>query len=327
MLRIHFTAEDLTRVRIARTPDPLWEIAFSLHRLQSARGRWAFAEWHRAARPKLTGTPLGAAVRKGLLQVLPRASYFPDFLTPPEAEEGLDAGCAAILDTPPDRVRREVEILDRVVGAPPWAARLAERRAREELVGTLRAYHSAVIAPHHDRIRARIDGERAVLGRAVLDDGLDGLLTGLKPGMRWRPPVLEVDYVDDRDLRLEGRGLRLVPSYFCWHRAVAFADPGLGPTLLYPLHRTRDPGPALPHDASLGALLGRTRAAALRTVVLGATTSELARALGVSPATATHHASVLRNAGLVDSRRYANTVLHTVTPAGAALLRPPRRAA
>ncbi|MER5500917.1 helix-turn-helix domain-containing protein [Streptomyces sp. NPDC002561] len=327
MLRIHFTTEDLPRIRIARTPDPLWETAFSLHRLQSTRGRWAFAEWHRTARLKLIGTPLGTAVRKVLFQVVPRARYFPDFLTPPEAEDGLDAGCTAILDTPPDRVRREVETLARVVGAPAWAARLTERRSREELVSTLRAYHSAVIAPHHDRVRARIDGERAVLGRSVLDDGLDGLLAGLKPGMHWRPPVLEVDYAEDRDMHLDGRGLRLVPSYFCWHRAVAFADPALEPTLLYPLHRDGAPEPEPPGAASLGALLGRTRAAALRAARLGATTSELARALGVSPATATHHTSVLREAGLISSRRYANTVLHTVTPTGAALLRPrpPRR--
>ncbi|MFJ2896185.1 ArsR/SmtB family transcription factor [Streptomyces sp. NPDC087218] len=179
-----------------------------------------------------------------------------------------------------------------------------------------------MIAPHHDRIRARIDGERAVLGRSVLDSGLDGLLAGLKPGMRWRPPVLEVDYAEDRDMQLDGRGLRLVPSYFCWHRPVAFADPALEPTLLYPLHRDGSPEPEPPNAASLGALLGRTRAAALRTARLGATTSELARALGVSPATATHHTSVLREAGLISSSRYANTVLHTVTPTGAALLRP-----
>lgn len=190
-----------------------------------------------------------------------------------------------------------METLDRIVGAPAWA----ERKPREELVRILRAYHAAVIAPHHGRIRARIDGERAVLGRAVHDDGLNGLLAGLKPGMHWRPPVLEVDYADDRDLYLDGRGLRLVPSYFCWHRAVTFADPGLGPVLLYPLHRTRDPAPRLPRDVSLGALLGRTRAAALRTACLGATTSEPARALGVSPATATHHTSVLRDAGLLST--------------------------
>ena len=53
------------------------------------------------------------------------------------------------------------------------------------------------------------------------------------------------------------------------------------------------------------------------------TTSELARFLGVSPATATHHTTVLRDAGLSTSRRLQNTVLHTLTPLGAAMLRRP----
>lgn len=329
MLRIHFTPEDLARVRIAAAPDPLWETTFSLHRLQSARGRWAFADWHRVARLKLTGTPLGTAVLKMLRQVLPGARYFPDFLTPSEAEEGLEAGCAAILDTPPERVRREVETLARVVGAPSWVGRLTERQPREELVRVLRAYHSAVIAPHSDRIRAKLDSERAMLGRLVLDGGVEGLLAGLKPGMHWRSPVLEVDYCADRDVYLNGRGLRLIPSYFCWHRPVSFADPELEPVLLYPLNHSRTGTGAgvgtggLPGDTSLGALLGQTRAAALRVAGLGATTSELARALGVSPSTATHHTAVLRDAGLITSHRYANTVLHTLTPTGAALLRRP----
>ncbi|WP_416974584.1 hypothetical protein [Streptomyces sp. 4F14] len=71
---------------------------------------------------------------------------------------------------------------------------MTQRRAREELVGVLRACHSAVIAPHHDRMRAAFDSERATLGRAVLDGGVDGLLDGVGPGLRWRSPVLEVDY-------------------------------------------------------------------------------------------------------------------------------------
>ncbi|CAM5243118.1 hypothetical protein SMICM304S_07027 [Streptomyces microflavus] len=40
MLRIHFTDADLARTRIATAPDPVWEIAVSLHRLQSRKGRW-----------------------------------------------------------------------------------------------------------------------------------------------------------------------------------------------------------------------------------------------------------------------------------------------
>jgi DNA-binding transcriptional ArsR family regulator len=131
--------------------------------------------------------------------------------------------------------------------------------------------------------------------------------------------------VEARDLRLGGRGLRLVPSYFCWRSPVSLVDEEMPPVLIYPLQRSRPAAPARPADASLAALLGRTRAAALRSLALAATTSELARFLGVSPATATHHTTVLRDAGLITSLRSQNTVLHTLTPLGAAMLRPTRQ--
>lgn len=321
MLRVHFTPEDLARVRVASAPDPLWEITCSLHRLQTSRGRWAYADWYRETRATLAGTALGDAVRRLLVPVLPRARYLPDFLTPLEAADGLERGFAAIVDTPPKRVAHEVRMLGRLSGAPSWAPRLVERTTREELVKVLRAYHDAVVAPHHDRICASVAGERALLARENLDTGIDGLLAGLSSAIRWQPPVLHVDYVVDRDLHLGGRGLRLVPSYFCWQSPVSLADDALQPVLIYPVHGTRLPDPACPPDVSLAALLGRTRAAALRALVLGATTSELARCLGVSPATVTHHTTVLRDAGLIISSRRHNTVLHTLTPLGAAMLR------
>jgi DNA-binding transcriptional ArsR family regulator len=201
--------------------------------------------------------------------------------------------------------------------------RLAEKEVREALVGVLREYHGAVIAPHHDRMQACVDAELAWRGRELLLGGVHGLLDGMGPTMRWKPPVLEVDYYDgSRDLHLNGRGLRLVPSYFCWRDPVPFADPDLPPVLVYPLLHRRPETPGHEPDRSLAALLGRTRAAVLNVVAGGATNSELARAVSVSPASATHHTTVLRDAGLIASHRHANTVLHTLTPAGAALLRP-----
>lgn len=323
MLRIHFTPEDFAHVRLARTPDPLWEIVCSLHRLQTTQGRWAYADWYCSAREALVGNRrLGDAVRRLLVPVLPRARYFPDFLTPHESADGLDRGLTAIRDTPSARVAREVHRLEEVNGAPSWARRLVERRTREEFVKVLRAYHDAVIAPHHDRICAGLTGERSLRAHQALDTGIDGLLAGLTPAMRWQPPVLHIDYVEDRDVHLEGRGLHLVPSFFCWQTPITLADDTLQPVLVYPLHRSRLPAPARPSDASLAALLGKTRAAALRALALGATTSELARFLSVSPATVTHHTTVLRDAGLIISRRSHNTVLHTITPLGAAMLRP-----
>ncbi|MFD6285251.1 ArsR/SmtB family transcription factor [Streptomyces sp. NPDC060205] len=323
MLRIHFTPDDLSLIRVANTPDPLWEITSSLHRLQTTQGRWAYAHWHRATRDVLAGTRLGAAVRRLLVPVLPRARYWPDFLSPQESADGLEPGLAAILDTPPGRVADEVALLARFGRAPAWAHRLTERRLRGELVRLLRDYHDTVVAPHQEFIGAALAGERVLLSRALLDGGVGGLLSGLSPAMRWRPPVLHVDYVQDRDLYLDGRGLRLVPSYFCWQSPVSLADDTLRPVLVYPLHDSRPAAPPERSEASLSALLGRTRAAALRILARGATTSELARHLGVSPATATHHTTVLRDAGLVRSGRVRNTVLHTLTPLGAAMLRPP----
>ncbi|WP_234535660.1 ArsR/SmtB family transcription factor [Streptomyces shenzhenensis] len=327
MLRIHFTSEDLVRVRVASAPDPLWEITCSLHRLQTSRGRWAYADWYRETRTTLSGTPLGVAVRRLLVPMLPRARYLPDFLTPHEAADGLDRGLAAVVDTPPVRVAHEIRLLDRLTGAPDWAPRLVERETREELAKLLRAYHDAVIAPHESRVAVGVAGERALRARDALDNGLDAMLRGLSPAVRWQPPVLYVDYVEDRDLYLAGRGLRLIPSYFCWQSPISMADDTLRPILVYPVHGLRATAPDVPPDASLAALLGRTRAAALRSLALGATTSELARFLGVSVPTATRHTTVLRDAGLVISQRRHNAVLHTLTPLGAAMLRATSRQA
>lgn len=58
MLRIHFTDADLARTRMAAAPDPLWEIATSLHRLQSRHGRWAYAGWLRVTLSRLHATAL-----------------------------------------------------------------------------------------------------------------------------------------------------------------------------------------------------------------------------------------------------------------------------
>ncbi|MFJ8560960.1 ArsR family transcriptional regulator [Streptomyces microflavus] len=333
MLRIHFTDADLARTRIATAPDPVWEIAVSLHRLQSRKGRWAYAGWYREARRQLREKGLERALRGVLLPLYPRAAYFPDFLTPADAVGDLDAGLESILATPPRRVLGELGILDRTVGAPAWAGQLAGRAARTEFAGILRAYHDAVIAPHEEEVRARVEAERAVRCRGLLDGGTDGMLAGLGPMLRWRPPVLEVAYprqADDRDLHLNGRGLTLVPSYFNWGEPVAFADPGLPPVLWYSLlHEPGPPGSPLRADdpvRCLVNLLGRARAVALRAAATGATTGEIARAAGVSASSASRHATALRDAGLVTTVRTGPSVLHTLTPAGASLLRAGTRA-
>jgi DNA-binding transcriptional ArsR family regulator len=140
--------------------------------------------------------------------------------------------------------------------------------------------------------------------------------------------VLEADYPVDKDIHLDGRGLLLIPSYFCRGKPVALADPSLPPTLVYPVspgHPVRPPaaGAPLATDAvgsHLARLLGHTRAAVLQTLGGDCTTSELARRAGVSISSASEHAAVLRDAGLVSSTRQRNAVRHSLTPVGLALL-------
>ncbi|MEU2423178.1 winged helix-turn-helix domain-containing protein [Streptomyces sp. NPDC007851] len=317
MLHIRFTEADLARTRLLSEPDPLWETALSLHRLQTQQGRSAHAEWYRTTRARLADQGLEGDVRHLLLPLFPRSAYFPDFLTPAEGAEGLAAGLAALVDTPADRVRREVARFVSV-GAPPWAPRLAERATRQEVAQVLRRYHETAVAPYRERALALVEADRSVRGRTLLADGMDGLLRGLGPQMRWEAPVLHVHYPEERDLDLGGRGLTLVPSYFCWCYPIALADSALPPVLVYPV--LREPRPVTV-GRPLGVLLGRTRAQVLRGIAPGATTGELARQAGVSAPTVSQHVSALRDAGLISSLRYGAGVLHTLTPLGEALLR------
>ncbi|WP_405617152.1 ArsR/SmtB family transcription factor [Streptomyces sp. NBC_01508] len=126
-------------------------------------------------------------------------------------------------------------------------------------------------------------------------------------------------------MRLGGRGLLLIPSYFRRHTPVTPADPSLPPTLVYPARPPGRPGQApAPTDSAgtdshLARLLGHTRAAVLRSLGDHCTTSELARRAGVSLSSASQYAAVLRGAGLITSHRRRNCVRHSLAPVGLAL--------
>ncbi|PRX99736.1 ArsR/SmtB family transcription factor [Allonocardiopsis opalescens] len=185
----------------------------------------------------------------------------------------------------------------------------------------LGTYHRYVIAPYELQIRSEIDADRLRRTRALLDGGIDGLLHSFRPLMRWEPPILHVTYPFSRDLHLRGRGLRLIPAYFCTRHSITLADPELPPVLAYPLHNGTVRFPASERDAgALAQLLGATRARALEAIASGCTTTELGRVLGVSSAAASQHARTLREAGLVSSNRERQHVLHSITPLGTALL-------
>jgi DNA-binding transcriptional ArsR family regulator len=328
MLRMHFTAGDIARTRVADGPDPFWESVLSLHQV-----------WERRPEPDLTGwrqrvVRIGRTPLRLLLPLVPARGYFPDFLTPAASAEGFEAGLDALLSTPRRELRDQIGRL--ATSGPPlggWARSVAEGRAPalRQLGDALRDYQGIALGSSWQRIRARTESDRTWRARTQWYSGTDAMLRTFGPGIRWCPPVLEADYPVDKDIHLDGRGLLLIPSYFCRRTPVALADPSLPPTLVYPVHpvsaghpaRSPEAGALLTTDtvgSHLARLLGHTRAAVLQALGGDCTTSELARRAGVSISSASEHAAVLRGAGLVSSTRQRNAVRHSLTPVGLALL-------
>jgi DNA-binding transcriptional ArsR family regulator len=320
VLYIHFTGADLTRVRIAAEPDPGWELLLSLHTL-GAPGAGRSLPVRRPVAGTVPDPALGM-----LLELAPPRGYSPDFLTPGGAPD-IGSSVDAILTTGRERLRAELSVLAAGRRRPPnWLRAMADGdpEIMTRLGSALRGYHGRILGRRWDRVRVVTAAERAQRVRDLIDGGVERLLGGLHPLIRWEPPVLVVDYPVHQELHLHGRGLLLIPSYFCSGRPITLRDPGLDPVLVYPAARGGHPADraAEPDRAALARLLGRTRAAVLEDIALssGTTGGGIARRLGMSDASASEHAAVLRGTGLVETHRVDNRVRHTVTPLGRALL-------
>jgi DNA-binding transcriptional ArsR family regulator len=280
--RIVFTGRDLARMRMKISLGPVAETVFALRDLRRTGGV-AHEGWRERVHTRLRSDP-------ALARLLPRTS---------------DDDLLHHLD----RSRREPER-----GVPSRA--------------NLREVWRIAIAPYWGRMFAYLDAECDARGRAALTDGVESLLSALHPRIRWDPPVLDVPGGPPGELLLDGNGLVLSPSLFLTTRpgVLLGAERVSGrPALVF----AASPDPAVAEriwrapdrsGRALASLVGQTRAAALRALTSTCTTGQLAQRLGISSAGASQHTTVLRQNGLITTRRVRNTVLHTVTPLGAALL-------
>jgi len=321
VFRVHFECADLARTTIAQEPDPLWEVLLGLHVLQTDDEPETFGTWRERARARLS------ALEQELLALAPPVGYSPDFLTPRAAGQGLDAGLAAVAATPPGQLRSELGRLSDSVRLPAWSRRLAagDNGVMTRLVHGLRSFHRTKIAPQMPMIAPAIESTVAKHNETVANDGFESLIPQLHRTLRWEAPVLSVDTPHiDRDLHLKGRGLRLVPSFFCWKYPMMLLDPALPPVLVYPVRHAGRPEAVVRHadrDRAVADLLGKTRARVLKSISSGAcSTSELAARAGISLASASEHARILHNTGLVTTHRIGSSVRHMLNPIGADVL-------
>ncbi|MEV6108672.1 winged helix-turn-helix domain-containing protein [Streptomyces sp. NPDC051940] len=326
MLSIDFTARDLGRLRVAGDPDPMWETVLSLHVLYGREAPLVFDPWRREVRARLRRAGL-AGTASALLRLCPPAAYFPDFLTPGGTGPGIEEGVDRVLSTPRTVLAAELTRLAQHGPLPPWARHLAagDVTALTRLGAALRAYHAAAVAPYREAVRSAVAEDVRARAQTVLRYGAEGLLDGYQPELARRGGTLECAYPFDRELPLRGRPLTLVPSFFCVRWPVTLADSELPPVLVYPLSPAPGwlrPGAAAPDAGALplGRLLGTRRAQVLALLDEACTTTRIAAELRIALASASRHASVLRDAGLISSHRDGYHVLHRRTALGEAVL-------
>ncbi|MFI8513236.1 ArsR/SmtB family transcription factor [Streptomyces sp. NPDC085460] len=313
MLRVHFTAEDFARVRFAPRPAPLQELHAALTTAVTPGGGPLTVPWRaRVLRslPPASG-PLADLVPAG------RPPSFLDVLG-----DSLADGFERIRATGPGLVRSELErVYGAVRGVPHWLRGLHEgdETAWRTVYRAQRAAYETVLAPVWSVVQDLHREEFARYALTAAEHGVAAALTGLAPGGRLHEGVWEwPGAIPDRDLRLDGRGLVLLPTFHHPAGPLLQDTPGRPAVLTYPA------GPGLPlaegrpvaPAESLAAVLGRTRLDALRLLAEPHTTSSLARALHVSDATASSHAAALRSAGMVTTTRTGRSVTHLRTALG-----------
>jgi DNA-binding transcriptional ArsR family regulator len=322
-LDLHFGADDLLRIRFAVSP--LCETHEAVRTLRRTDRHGYHLPWLRRMREALAGLDLSPL---WLFMPSPPPGYTPDFLGRPPAVPlaGFEEELALLRATDPAMARAEMA---KSLACTPGAAQSPRGRAAlddparaiQELADvTERAWH-ALLAPDWPRLRALLEAEIAYRSRQLAGGGLRRLFADLHPRLSWSGDTLTVrtrtDFVQLQDL--EGRGVLLLPSVFVWPDVVSGFDPPWQPTVIYPargiggLWNEPETGPALVR------LLGANRAAVLASLDTPSSTSALAHRLGLAASSVSAHLSVLRDAGLLASRRHGHQVLYERTPLGMAL--------
>jgi DNA-binding transcriptional ArsR family regulator len=324
---LQLATADVLGLRFARSP--MWETMEALRTVREPDRQAYHLSWLRAVDLRAVEAAVAA-----LAPLVPRNGIQPDFLIPIPAgpTTTIDDDLATVAATPPDLVERELRhCLEGARRAPSVAdgvrALLADPRAGlERTVAAQRTCWEHLVAPFWPAVDDLLASDIAHRAAALATTGLAPVLGGLHRDVTWEVGrdggVLGVGtgmHGDTADVR--GRGLVLMPSVFAWPHAIAMTDPPWQPTLVYPARGVGTLWPPAPRrdPGALGALLGASRAAVLATLGEEASTSTVARRLGLGLPTTSVHLHVLRTAGLVTARRAGREVLHRRTALGEAL--------
>jgi hypothetical protein len=325
VVRVKFSADDLARTRFSAAPAPLVETGLALTELRRA-GPSRARRWLREARRAFPPTA------RPLLELFGARAPWPTFTEAPAAD--LDEALDFVRATPRSYLRTELAGLwcGRPERPSAWVRQLADgdAEALEAVVTGLRDIHDAIVAPRWESVVSSFHGDVARRMPVLAAGGHEALFETIDDRLRWREDGLDREG-NNGEWELGGTGLVLMPSVF-WSGPPVF---GLGDglrvehKLMYAARPNGQPAePTLANQTRadqagtdhLAALLGPTRAAVLRALAEPRSTAALAGAVEISPASASEHAKVLRDANLIETRRQGRSVRHSLTPMGRSIV-------
>ena len=319
---VELSVAELAGTRFAISP--LSETITGLQQLGDRGRRESNLRWIRWASDELAGRPLHLP-RTWPLIVNDRSSW-PQFLLPAPAGVGttIDDDLAAMRRTTARQVRAS---LQRVFGddPPETAAELAAHPAAglRAIAAELREAHDRLIAPHWARIRAVLDADIAYRAKQLATGGAERLFADLHPDLHWHDGRLTLNSDRrDRAVRMGPGGLVLLPVVLGPAHVLIKGHTTTQTTVRYPARGvgTLWTAGTRPARGSAIRLLGRHRAELLEALRSPATTTDLARALDVTPSAVSQHLGILRESGLVTGERIGRSVLYVTTERGLDLL-------
>jgi len=323
VLRFVLEADDLLRSRFAVSP--LFELDNLLRRLSGLSPHRLPAAW--SARLTPVYRRLRATTDLDVVLALQSRTYGAGFIAPPPRSlaQSIDDDLATVRATALPDARREIA---RCLGLRPVdderiLAILRSEDVVEWIAQALEtAWHELLAA---DWLQLRALCERDVVHRAgqLSRSGWAAALDGLHRRVRWRSGAIEVlQHAEHRTVPLDGQGLLLVPSVLVWPQVAAHVDRPWPATLIYPARGIAAlwEAPATAAPGALGALVGRTRAVLLAALDQPASTTQLARSLGLATGAVGDHLATLHGAGLLTKARSGRSVLYRRTPLGDALI-------
>ncbi len=317
---LRFSDDALLSCRFAISP--LHETMNAVRLLARPAVAGFHAPWLRAVAPAVEGLDLTP-----LALLTPHRTYGPDFLSPPPSGPSTSFAneLTVVRSTAPGQVRAEIQrsLTERFGARVPEAAEPLRGDAttvRDRCADLLSECWTCLVEPWWPRIRAVLDADIAYRARLLADNGLAAVLTDLHPLVQWKRNTLRVDLTAIAERTVAGNGLVLMPGVFGWPGLGAAYDPPWPPTLDYAARGIASLWSPQSRPAEvLVRLVGTRRALLLAALTEPASTTGLAARCELPTSSVSEHLAVLREAGLVTTRRTGRYLQHSRTPLGTTL--------